>query len=540
MNKKLIFIALGAAFIAGGTLGAPTASCKTSKPATAKVSMDSPENKDTPTAKEADALVEKAQAGDADAQNTLGDWIYNGIYFNKDEAKAVKWWQQAAKHKNGKATASLAECYRTGTGVEKADSIGATKLYLSAFRFGNTDALKKLEEESATNAFAAVVAGRAYFDGAGVKKNIDKAIYYYHTAAKLGSNDVIYPLAEMTYRVKDYPAALKWFKKATTLKELPEKEQLASTYWYGKLLIDGASGTPEPDAGFPYIIKTAEKGLVGAQIQAARCYWDGIGTNADATKGYEWMLAAARQDNPEAQWEVAMAILDKRGVAENFPAAFEWMVLAADYSSINRFKKWVDNEENINKYPGYFAWLRALKALDAKNYDETLNCVKVLKKLKYNDYASYYEALTLIAPDYKKANQKKGLATLEKLAAANPYVNYTLVETALSGTINDYKPDMVKMLTQCIDKGWYQAYETLGNIYFEGLGVDKNLNKAILNYLKAHDYGVLSATGFKRLASCYENGWGVEKNPRKSGELLKNAPKDYRSKLIALIPVATK
>lgn len=530
--KKKIIIAASIALIATGSFKAIGADKN------AVTTQTSQTNADKTLAKQAEELIEKAQAGDAEAQYELGVWIYEGKYFESNKEKALKWWIEAAKHKYARAATAVGKCYYKGIGVEKPDSLKSISYYLTAFKLGDTEALKDIEDNSEKSAFAAVVAGDAYLNGAGVKKDLDKTIYYYHSAAKLGSQDVIYPLAQLTYQVKDYPAALKWFKKASTLKSLSEDKQLSSSYWYGKLLLDGASGKAEPEAAFPYILHAAEKGLAGAQIQTARCYWDGLGTETDAKKGYEWMMSAARQGKPEAQWEVAMAMLQKKGTDINFPLAFQWMTIAANNSSINRFKKWIAEDETLATYPDYILWLQGLKCLANNDFDGTLSVSKSLKKAKYTDLASYLEAMVLINPDYKKNNQKKGVTTLEKLASTNNYINWQLAKLVASGKITASSLDPVKMLDKCVNNGFTAAYETLGDIYFDGRGADKNINKSLINYLKAKDAGMLSAAGYKRLAAFYDNGWGVEKNSKKAEALKKASPRNLEAEMLKLVPSA--
>ncbi|RHZ73610.1 hypothetical protein Glove_230g41 [Diversispora epigaea] len=58
---------------------------------------------------------------------------------------------------------------------------------------------------------------------------------------------------------------------------------------------------------------------------------------------------------------------------------------------------------------------------------------------------------------------------------------------------------------------------SLANMYLNGLGVEKNTNKAFQIYSKVADEGSLLA--LNSMAYCYKNGFGVEKNPEKAFEL---------------------
>ena len=64
-------------------------------------------------------LVEKAEAGDANAQCILG-WCYkNGQGVGKDEKEAVKWYTKSAEQGNAAAQYNLGVSYKEGTGVGK-------------------------------------------------------------------------------------------------------------------------------------------------------------------------------------------------------------------------------------------------------------------------------------------------------------------------------------------------------------------------------------------------------------------------------------
>ena len=70
----------------------------------------------------------KAEQGDADAQVSLALCYANGTGIEKDEQKAVEWYQKASDQGNAVAQFSLALCYENGIGVEK-DEQKAFELY---------------------------------------------------------------------------------------------------------------------------------------------------------------------------------------------------------------------------------------------------------------------------------------------------------------------------------------------------------------------------------------------------------------------------
>ncbi|RHZ73612.1 hypothetical protein Glove_230g48 [Diversispora epigaea] len=76
---------------------------------------------------------------------------------------------------------------------------------------------------------------------------------------------------------------------------------------------------------------------------------------------------------------------------------------------------------------------------------------------------------------------------------------------------------------------------SLANIYCDGLGVDKNTNKAFQIYSKVADEGFVVA--LNSMAYCYNNGFGVEKNLEKMFELYLKAAE--KGNLVAQLNVGT-
>ena len=64
-----------------------------------------------------------AQAGDARRQNQMGKMCYYGDGMPEDKEQAVEWWTLAAKQGHYEAQVALVNAYRTGTGVEKNDTL---------------------------------------------------------------------------------------------------------------------------------------------------------------------------------------------------------------------------------------------------------------------------------------------------------------------------------------------------------------------------------------------------------------------------------
>ena len=90
-------------------------------------------------------LVKKAEAGDAEAQNTLGMSYLMGSGITQDPKKALTWFKKSAEQGNAGAQCSLAACYLSGIGAE-IDEEKAVKWYTKAAKQGNEDAKEALEK----------------------------------------------------------------------------------------------------------------------------------------------------------------------------------------------------------------------------------------------------------------------------------------------------------------------------------------------------------------------------------------------------------
>jgi uncharacterized protein len=89
-------------------------------------------------------LCAKAEAGEAQAQNGLGEAFYAGkLGVVKDAVEAVKWFRQAADQNLAAAQSNLGVCYERGDGVAKYE-VEAYKWDLLAAAQGDTKAKRNL------------------------------------------------------------------------------------------------------------------------------------------------------------------------------------------------------------------------------------------------------------------------------------------------------------------------------------------------------------------------------------------------------------
>ncbi|KAJ3297925.1 hypothetical protein HK104_011385 [Borealophlyctis nickersoniae] len=184
----------------------------------------------------------------------------------KNEAKAVEWYQKAADQGNQIGQFNLGHCYEHGIGVAK-DERRAVEWYEKAAKQGHDVGQYNL--------------GFCYQNGRGVAKDETRAVEWYEKAAKQG------------HALGQY--------------------NLGRCYHYGKTKRGRWSGTKKQrnrDNGFgvgkdetravEWYEKAAKQGHALGQYNLGTCYHYGTGVAKNETRAVEWYRKAAAQGNTKA------------------------------------------------------------------------------------------------------------------------------------------------------------------------------------------------------------------------------------------------
>lgn len=129
------------------------------------------------------ALIERAEAGDPNAQYAVGCRYYEGDGVDRDYREALKWYRMAAAQGHNSGLCDVAFCYRNGHGVRR-DYAKAIPLYLQAANQG-----------CPTGAYWL---GVAYEEGQGVDKDLAKARHWYSISRDRGDSDAAEALERLT------------------------------------------------------------------------------------------------------------------------------------------------------------------------------------------------------------------------------------------------------------------------------------------------------------------------------------------------------
>ena len=294
----------------------------------------------------------EAEKGDAEAQQYLGVLYEYGWGTEKNEPKAIEWYQKSAGQGDASAQVKLAQMLEDGRGTDK-DLVKAFEWRLKAAQQedeqaqrlvgdmfdegrGTTKDLakalhwyKKAAEQG--NAEAQISVGVAYDNGSGVEKDSVKAFEWFKKAADQGNPHAMENLAILHGQgrgtEKSVTQAIEWHKKAAGLGHTESMIALGLMYDNG----DGVE--KDSTAALMWFKKAADQGNAHAQYNLAILYRNGRGVKKDAGRAFELVQKAAGQGNRRAQSELGDAYRTGDGVAKNPSKALEWFRKAAEGGS---------------------------------------------------------------------------------------------------------------------------------------------------------------------------------------------------------------
>ena len=300
-----------------------------------------------------DELLQKANAGDAQAQFKMGEIYYLGLKVNEDYGKAYRWFIKAARQGHAAAQYYVGLCYQNGEGIGQDDDMAVYWFRKSANQnFG--EAQNELgccymlgegvyeDYAEAENLFLKAVANgdhNAYFSLGilyeSIKNDANKAIYYYKkhqdayykifkkanstTTERLSNLGVEYNPASPSPS-SDYNNSMANRQKNTDSQADPTNPNVQ--------LVLGENFYQKKDyekAAY-WFEKAAEQGLADAQLRLAFMYKDGEGVTANMDKALYWAEKAAMQGFDLAQTETGVLYSTVKGDSEK---AMYWLEKAA-------------------------------------------------------------------------------------------------------------------------------------------------------------------------------------------------------------------
>ena len=127
------------------------------------------------------------------------------------------------------------------------------------------------------------------------------------------------------YEAKDYPEALRWYRKAA------EQGHAKAQYHLGRMYLVGFGVARDTAEAVRWYRKAAEQGLVKAQSFLGGMYESGFGVARNDREAVRWSRKAAEQGDARAQSNFGVMYYEGRGgVAQNYREALRWFRKAAE------------------------------------------------------------------------------------------------------------------------------------------------------------------------------------------------------------------
>ena len=444
-------------------------------------------------------MREKAEKGDAVAQNQLGVWYYTGKNVKQDYKVALEWWAKSAKQDNPDGIGNMAMCYQLGNGTKK-DSVMAMTLYKAAIKKGNASIIPQHEKivKKSGSVFSARLLMDCYQKGIGVKKDLKKVEVYQEVIAKAGDVDAQFSLALKYLNSKRSEQAAKYFAMAA------KKGKKEAVYYQGFLIFNGMGVEQDKANGLALMAKAADQNMPAAQYQVGRAYYEGDGVAKDIAKAQKYLTAAAGK-NKNAAWLLGLSYLNAK--TPNLYLATQWISEAAKGHEKDINALLADSKQKM--FYDYLAGLK--KYYQDKDFEAAIKLFKNVEKLGSAEGITM-QATSMAHKENKKRNTKKAVSlyqkAIDKGSVAAAYYLSSMYETGEGVKAAD-KEQALKLLKQAANGGVAYAQDKLGDKFFVGDGVAKDYSEAAKLYLQAEAQNRLTPSAAKNLAYCYERGFKV-------------------------------
>ena len=392
-------------------------------------------------------LKKAADLGDIESIYELGNYYY----YEDENKEAVYYFEQVIRRagKNteyyNEAAECLGECYFYGYDGVKQDYERAYELLLP------------LTTGKSKSSSAQFMVAECYFNGWGIKKDINKAIELYTEAAQDDDEDAQLFLAkyycEGTH--KDYAKAI------PLLKNLVEEDNDTAKMYLAKCYFNGYGVEKDCEEAVDLLEDIADLDDIREDKELAynlaRCYYEGIGTDTNYEDAVYLLESAAKQGDNKAQYYLGMS-----------------------YYKLNNMKEsiyWLSKSASTNN--SFAQYQMALFYFDGNGVER--------------DYTKAFDIFSrLIHQNHKGIAYYLGQCYLKGLGTEKNYV------------------EAVRLLKIADNEGNVQAAYDLGCCYYDGHGVNQNYVEAIKYFTKSAKAN--DKNSWYMLAVCYEKGIGVKQS----------------------------
>lgn len=407
--------------------------------------------------------IERAAENDyEDAYYVVGRSYLEGIYVDVDYKKAFYYLSKGYMSLDTNCIESLAEMYLKGLNVKK-DTYAALELYNKAIEFGDKSLYFKVgkiyeEEGMIKQAIATYEEGNnqgnlkctqrlgvMYYNGEGVKKNLEKAIEYMEVAAAKKEPHAMYVLAVAYFRLNKFGDKTSDIVKAL-LKDAYELKSPYAADYLACIMINELKEGKEVNRNelVRYIKFGVENELEESIFKYAYVYEKGIGVRLDYEKSYYYYNLAAEKNCIKAM--VKIGNWYERGIflKRNIDYAIDWYEKAASENDIEAVEKLIEI------YEGGIGGRRSdIKAIYYVFKLIDLDALKGKEKLVYYCFKG-------IGVEENKAKGFEIIDEIEEIDKGT--ANYIRGYLAEEGLIESSKDEIIRLYEEGIDLGNLNCY----------------------------------------------------------------------------------
>lgn len=376
------------------------------------------------------------------------------------------------------------------------------------------------------NVLAEDLLGNMLYWGYGTAQNKAEAFQWYMKAANQGFADAqchigwVYQHGYSENNVK----AAEWYQKAA------EQGYVQAQYHLGNLYQTGKGVPLDKCKSAEWHKKAAEQGFLGSQAKLGGFYEQGWGVPMNLTEAVRWYETAANQGIANAQLSLGNCLFSGRGIAQDYVKAVGWYQKAAEQgipqAQLHLADCFYSGQGVLTDYAKAVSWYQKAAEKGILTAQSRLGDCYYFGKGVGRDYQKAMEC-------YRKAAEKGGASAQARLGDCYFYGNGVLqsIETAATwyekaarvgnadaqyglANIHLKKYEFSKaneLFRKAAENGQAAAQGRLGNDYYKGNGVEKNIIVALEWHKKAAQQGYAPSQGF--LGDCYFFGYcGVAKD----------------------------
>lgn len=289
------------------------------------------------------------------------------------------------------------------------------------------------------------------------------------------------------------------------------------------LMGDNTTNAFNKDIAYGDFESMANNGDAEAQYHLGKTYYLGLNDNQDYEKAISWFMKSAEQGNVDAVYSLGLCYYNGQGVEQNYDIAIEFFRLAGyNGHAMAQFKYACcmhlglgSQGVNIDEAITWYENAASQNILLAKNnvatiylsYDPT-NYLAGTSDVNNVGFPQYYDK----GMEYLIECEEAGI-TETYLNLGNIYSDGIAIEKDEAKAFAYYQ--------KAAENGYYLAYSNLGICYQQGIGVKKDEKKAFEYYGLAAQKGIVE--GYHNLALCYQYGNGTKKNAKKAVEYYQKA-----------------